>query len=89
MDNQSVTVAGANQSGVNFAPSGATTYWSVMGTIFESANATIDSGEGIANAIVSARSSSDGRIYETKTGSDGALHLRVPQLATTTGQYIS
>ena len=88
MDNQSVTVAGANQSGINFAPSGATTYWSVMGTVFESANATIDSGEGIANVIVSARSSSDGRFYETKTGSDGAYTLRVPQLATTTGQYI-
>ena len=88
MDNQSVTVAGANQSGVNFAPSGATTYWSVLGAVFESANATIDSGEGIANAIISARSSSDGRFYETKTGSDGAYTLRVPQLATSTGQYI-
>jgi len=88
MDNQSVTVAGANQSGVNFAPSGATTYWSVMGAVFESADATIDSGEGIANAIVSARASNSGRIYETKTGSDGTYTLRVPQLATSTGQYI-
>jgi len=88
MDNQSVTVAGANQSGVNFAPSGSTTYWSVAGTVFESANATIDSGEGIANVIVSARSSSDGRFYDTKTGSDGTYTLRVPQLATSTGQYI-
>ena len=34
MDNQSVTVASANQSGINFAPSGATTYWSVMGAGF-------------------------------------------------------
>ena len=59
MDNQSVTVAGANQSGINFAPSGATTYWSVMGTVFESADATIDSGEGVSSAIVSVRSSSD------------------------------
>jgi len=88
MDNQSVTVAGANQSGVNFAPSGSTTYWSVAGTVFESTNATIDSGEGIANVIVSARSSSDGRFYDTKTGSDGTYTLRVPQLATSTGQYI-
>ena len=82
MDNQSVTVSGANQSGINFAPSGATTYWSVMGTVFESANATIEAGEGIANVIVSARSSSNGRIYDTKTGSDGAYTLRVPELAT-------
>ncbi|MEK7130866.1 MAG: carboxypeptidase regulatory-like domain-containing protein, partial [Patescibacteria group bacterium] len=88
MDNQSVTVSGANQSGVNFAPSGATTYWSVAGTVFESANATIDSSEGIASAIVSARASDSGRIYETKTGSDGVYTLRVPQLATSTGQYI-
>ena len=88
MDNQSVTVAGANQSGINFAPSGATTYWSVMGTVFESADATIDSGEGVSSAIVSVRSSSDGRFYDTKTGSDGTYILRVPSLATTTGQYI-
>ena len=82
MDNQSVTVAGANQSGINFAPSGATTYWNVMGTVFESADANIDTNEGVANVIVSARSSSDGRFYETKTGSDGAYTLRVPALAT-------
>ena len=88
MDNQSVTVADANQSGINFAPSGSTTYWSVLGTVFESSNAVIDSGEGIANVIVSARSSSDGRIYDTKTGSDGSYTLRVPNLATSTGQYI-
>lgn len=88
MDNQSVTVSGANQSGINFAPSGSTVYWSVLGTVFESADATIDSGEGIASATVSARASNDGRIYETKTGSDGAYTLRVPQLATSTGQYI-
>ena len=88
MDNQSVTVAGANQSGINFAPSGATTYWSVMGTVFESADATIDSGEGVSSAIVSVRSSSDGRFYDTKTGSDGVYTLRVPQMATSTGQYI-
>lgn len=88
MDSQAVTVSDANQSGINFAPSGATNYWSVLGAVFESNNSTIDSGEGIANVIVSAKRSNDGRIYETKTGSDGAYTLRVPELATSTSQYI-
>ncbi|RJQ32488.1 hypothetical protein C4572_01120 [Candidatus Parcubacteria bacterium] len=88
MTGQNVTVSGSNQTGINFSPSGSTTYWNVMGTVFESANSTIDAGEGLANVMITARNASTGRMFEAKTGSDGTYTLRVPELATSTSQYI-
>ena len=85
MAEQTVTISGSNQSNINFSPSGATVYWTVAGTVFESANSTIDSGEGISGVVVMARLSNN--FYEAKTGTDGTYTLRVPESATSSGQY--
>ncbi|MBU6414956.1 Ig-like domain-containing protein, partial [Patescibacteria group bacterium] len=76
MPEQTVTITASSQSNINFSPSTATTFNMISGTVFESADAVIDSGEGISGVVV--RVSGANGTNETITGSDGTYSLRVP-----------
>ncbi|OHA06831.1 MAG: hypothetical protein A3B29_03150, partial [Candidatus Sungbacteria bacterium RIFCSPLOWO2_01_FULL_51_34] len=73
---QTVTITTASKADIDFSPSTATTFYTISGTLFESADATIDSGEGISGAIIRASGSSGSN--EGLTSADGTYSIRVP-----------
>ncbi|MBI2175307.1 MAG: carboxypeptidase regulatory-like domain-containing protein, partial [Parcubacteria group bacterium] len=78
MAEQTVTISGANQTDINFAPSSSQSFSMLSGNIYEDADNdnTFDSNEGISGAVI--RLSGTSGSNEGVSGSDGVFSLRVP-----------
>ncbi|MBI5465733.1 MAG: Ig-like domain-containing protein, partial [Candidatus Kerfeldbacteria bacterium] len=77
---KSLTVASANLTNQNFAPTTAD-FGTINGTVFSSADATIDANEGIAGAFVHVEgtpTSGGFSANDASTAADGTYSLRVP-----------
>jgi len=82
MAEQTVTIAGANQSGINFAPSSSQVFSIYSGNIYEdlnSDNAYATTTEAIVGAVI--RLSNGTSVNEGVSGADGAFSIRVPSAA--------
>ncbi|MBI1975748.1 MAG: hypothetical protein HYS59_01965 [Candidatus Vogelbacteria bacterium] len=77
MTEQTVTVAGANQENIDFAPASTLNFSILSGNIYEDSNsdAAFTAGEGIEGAII--RVSGSSGTNEAVSGSDGAYSVRV------------
>jgi len=78
MAEQTVTIASASQSSINFAPSSSQSFSILSGNIYEDSNSgdSFTTGEGISGAII--RLSNGTSVNEGVSGNDGAFTVRVP-----------
>ncbi|MBU6431100.1 peptidoglycan-binding protein, partial [Patescibacteria group bacterium] len=79
MTEQTVTVAGADKTGIDFAPVSGTTFSVLSGTIYEDLNNDniyATGTEAISGAII--RVSGSGGTNEGVSGNDGSFSIRVP-----------
>ncbi len=78
MDEQTVVIAGANQSGINFAPSSSQAFSLYSGNIYDDAdnnNIFATSTEGLVGAVI--RLSGSSGVNEGVSGAEGAFSIRV------------